>query len=255
MYTTRLQHLLLIFLLLSLPGWGQASQESTIQPVSFATSIIKPWGMEIDGEQKGLLIDTTRALFLETGIPYQNKLRPYTRVFHELISGYSEFALVFQSPKIDQQALYIGKVAQTRVIIVGLASMKKTLPLEQMAGFKIGHMRGSKYGPRFDEATHVTRHPVNSIAQGLAMLLRGRIDAMAAVDHTIYWGMSELDISAEDIMELTSIPGPTLALYMSKNTKQSHLLPIYQQAIEKLTADKVFESIYGNPQRWLNTGE
>lgn len=242
--------LLLISLFLS--SFICASSEDTKEPVLFATSTIKPWGMEIDGEMSGLLIDSIEEIHKKTAIPYLNNFRPYTRVLQEIVSGQADFAITFRSPDVDKKAILVGDIAQTNVVVITRANFHQEVEsLESLKGFKIGHIRGSKYGPRFDQARHFTRIPINSIEQGLGMLIRGRIDAMAAVDHTIYWGLNALGIQADEVSELTRIPGPVLSLYLSRKSEHIALLSLYQTAVNELKTDGTFERIYGNPSRWL----
>ncbi|GAA5316057.1 MAG: hypothetical protein AseanaTS_12620 [Candidatus Pelagadaptatus aseana] len=252
MPATQFTFWLILLSLLSVLCTAQPQLQTSTDPVRVATSIIKPWGMVIDGEQQGLLIETAKVLHTETGIPYRHIFRPYTRVFHELLSGYSDLALVFQSPRVDQDAILVGTITQTRVILVGLPDNQPIDSLAQLNGQSVGHMRGSKYGAAFDLATNFKRQPINTIEQGLAMLKRQRIDYMAAVDHTVYWGMKQLGLSATEIAEMTSLQGPILALYMSKKSPHLNLLPVYQQAVARLNHNGTFKAIYGNPQRWLD---
>ncbi len=111
-------------------------------------------------------------------------------------------------------------------------------------------MRGSKYGPIFDDADHFTRIPINTMSQALAMLKRGRIDAMAGVDQTFFWAMKQMQLSPNEFSELITISRPTISLYISQHSQHKPLTPLYRDALQRLKEKGIIDQIFGHSEDW-----
>lgn len=245
---------LVAFLLLGLAGFARGLEvESPLAPVIFSTSTVKPWGMPYLQNVSGVLDETVAALMKETGEPYQNLYRPYSRVFHDLYSGEVDMALVFDSPEVNDRAIRIDIVTPTRVVVLGRVGQPAMQSLDQLYGMRVGYIRGSKYGSEFDNGLHFEHHPMNTMRQGLAMLLGGRLDAMTAVDHTVYWGLREMNVGTDKVVELLDFPGPNLALFVSKKSPRKDQLSKYRKAIEELRRSGEIERIFGDARRWAKS--
>lgn len=249
----RLLSLILVTFCLHMPV--AIAERVAQEPVVFSSSLIKPWTLMKDGQKVGLLDRTLAVLGEYTGHPYRNMHHPYSRVFHDLYSGTADMALVFDAPEIEELAVKVGILETTRVIVVGRPGALSIESLKDLRGLNVGHMRASKFGPEFDDAVHFERHPMNSVRQGLAMVISGRIDAMAAVDHTIYWGMREIQLEPGRLVEILEFDGPDLGLFMSKKSKRQNLIDDYREAIEALKSSGAFSEIYGGAYRWAETGD
>jgi polar amino acid transport system substrate-binding protein len=148
------------------------------------------------------------------------------------------------------RVIKIAPIVESPVLIVGKAGMKPISSIEELRGKVVGHMRGSKYGPVFDEATHFTKTPINTMSQGLAMLYRGRIDAMAGVDLTFYWAIKEKRFAPSDFVPLLVISKPVASLYMSKTSPHQDLIPRYRKAMQYLHDTGVIDEIFGHSTDW-----
>lgn len=227
-----------------------ADDSPDTKAVVFANSQIKPWGMQIDGAPQGLLIDIQYALSLETGLTHKVLLQPYSRVIHSVYSGDVDMAVLFDARVDLSQVIKIAPIAESPVILVGKAGMDPLTSLDELTGKTVGHMRGSKYGPVFDEATHFTRVPINAMSQALSMLLRGRIDAMAGVDLTFFWAIQARGFKPTQFTPLLVISRPVVSLYMSKKTSRPELLPLYKTAMNQLSEKGIIEDIFGHNTEW-----
>jgi len=219
----------------------------------FATSTIKPWGfMGDNGQEEGVLVQFERELGLETGIAYENYLQPYPRVLHSLTSGFVDFAVIFDDHQASELAVRIGDVVITEIIVVARRGEAVRHSIEDLAGMQIGYIRGSKYGPQFDSAEHFTRVPINKMRQGLAMLLNGRIEAMASTDQSLYWSMDEMGVDASRLTKVISIGETTGGLYMSKKSQRRDLLPIYRKALQRMEAKGTMARIFYHQDTWAS---
>ncbi len=219
----------------------------------FATSTVKPWGfINAQGEEEGLLVHFEQELRLETGIAYENYLQPYPRVIHSLASGAVDFAVIFDTHAPKEQAIRVGDVTRPEIIIVAKRGARTHESVEGLAGMQIGYIRGSKYGPHFDEATHFTRIPINKMQQGIAMLLKGRIDAMASTDQSLYWSMDKMGVDASKLTKVISLGETTGGLYMSKQSARRDLLPIYRKALQRMEAKGTMARIFYQNDAWAS---
>jgi len=236
----------LLFLVLS--PLNQASEEfeqALKEPVYFMTTTVKPWGYRNKaGEQAGLLVRFIDELALEAQRPYRNQLQPYPRVIHALRSGAADMAVLFDSPKAGDIGYRVGEVVGVDVLLVAQRGTPSVNSLSELKGWRVGFIRGSKYTPAFDSADHFSRIPMNSMQQGLAMLLAGRIDAMASTDQTFFYAMEELALEPDRVQRLLLLGKTSAGLYFSKQSTKQHLIPYYRAALERLESSGQLAKIF-----------
>jgi polar amino acid transport system substrate-binding protein len=217
----------------------------------FATSTVKPWGfMDEQGQQRGMLVEFTRHLSLEIGTKYHNYLQPYPRVIHSLGSGFVDFAVLLDGPLAEKSGIRVGGLFVTEVLLVAKSGVEPIASIELLSGMTVGHIRGSNYGDRFDRATHFKRIPINTMRQGLAMVLAGRIDAMASADYTLYHGMEKMGLESTQLSLLLVVREHTGGLYISRHSRLKHLMPVYRKAIERMRVQGVLARIFYKPRIW-----
>jgi|GEM_PF-495013 len=229
---------------------AKAAERDDRSRIVFANSLIKPWGMSVDGSAQGLLVDVQYALGLETGLEQQLILQPYARVIHSIYSGDVDMAGLFDARVDLSKVIKIAVITESSVTIVGKAGMQSISSIEELRGKLVGHMRGSKYGPAFDDASHFTKVPINTMLQGLAMLYRGRIDAMAGTDLTFFWAIKQKKFSPADFVPLLVISKPAVSLYISKKSPHLDLIPRYRKAMQNLHDTGVINEIFGHSTDW-----
>ncbi len=227
-----------------------AKAATTETEIIFGNSQIKPWGMLIDGVPQGLLVDLERALAVETQRQHKLKLLPYARVIHSIYVGDVDMAGLFDARIDHSKLIKIAPITDTRVIIIGRAPAPAISDISELNGLTVGHMRGSKYGAVFDDADQLSKIPINTMSQALAMLKRGRIDAMAGVDQTFFWAMKQMQFSPSEFSELITISRPTVSLYMSQHSRHKPLIPLYREALHRLKEKGIIDQIFGHSEDW-----
>jgi polar amino acid transport system substrate-binding protein len=251
--------LLTIFVALSLSVCVQARDLPVIntgEPVRFATSTFTPWGIYEPGQPaSGLLVDVMRDLISETGIPVKNQMLPYPRVIHSLYSGGVDMAVLFDSPEARESALYVGHVVDTRILIIARADREPVTSIADLKGKTIGFLRGSKYGQQFDESNQIRRTAINSMFQGLAMVLRNRLYAMAGTDQSVYWAMEKMKVDPSKLTVLMDFKGPSGGLYMSRFSSRQDLLLTYRYALEELHRKGSMKAIFERDYKWSHQQE
>lgn len=217
----------------------------------FSTSTVKPWGfINEEGLEDGLLVRFERELYLETGIAYENYLQPYPRVLHSLASGSVDFAIIFDPHAPKAKTVRVGHVTTTEIIVVAVAGVEPLVSIDGLAKQRVGYIRGSKYGEAFDSATHFTRVPINTMKQGLSMLLNGRIEAMTSSDQSLYWAMEKMGIDGSRLTRILILDGVTGGLYMSNDSRRPDLLPIYRKALQRMQAKGTMTRIFYQQDAW-----
>jgi polar amino acid transport system substrate-binding protein len=135
-------------------------------PIIFGNSLIKPWGMQLGGLAQGLLVDLQCALSIETGFSHQVELQPYARVIQPLYYGDVDMAALFAANIDLSRVIKVAPIIEASVIIVGKAGTAPINSISELSGKLTGHMRGSKYGPSFDNASFFTKVPIDNMQQG-----------------------------------------------------------------------------------------
>tara|TARA_B100000446_G_scaffold76073_4_gene71974 strand:+ start:2015 stop:2824 length:810 start_codon:yes stop_codon:yes gene_type:complete len=241
-------------LLWAVPSLSKDLLQTQIQePVRFATSTVKPWGIRTAAGDQGLLVAVIDEMVRITKVSVSNQLQPYPRVVHSVYSGFVDFAFLFDSPATEASAIRIGHLVDSKMIVVGRAGSQKLNSLDELSGKSVGFIRGSKYGSAFDDATHFDRVPVSSMEQGLAMLMRDRMDVMAGTDQAVYWSMRKMNVGARRLTKLYVLNGTSGSLYISKKSSRTDLIPVFREALltlkENGTIDRIFQSDY----QWADT--
>ncbi len=228
----------------------------------FSTSNIEPWGfINEKGVPTGLLIKLANALEKElatdgdNGVKIVNQVRPYPRVIRELEKGAVDFAVMFKSPEADKIGISVGKVADHKVLLIGLADIPAIKNLSQLENKHIGYIRGSKYGPLFDNNKSLNKVSLGSMEQGINMVLLRRIYALASADQTLYFALKELKIPSQKITTLMTINQVSTELYFSKASIRTELIPPLTEALSRLKAKGVLSTIFykeGYVPQYLN---
>ncbi len=228
-----------------------AAGESTAadDTVRIGASNMSPWGfLDKQNRESGLLIDFAQKFSAEVHIDHKNYLQPYPRVMHSLASGSVDLAVLFDGPHADNVAIRVGDVLVTEVFVVARASAEPISSFEQLAGMTVGYIRGSKYGEPFDSAPHFTRLPINTMRQGLAMVLSGRIDAMTSSNQAFYQATNAMQLNETQLRRLLVLKGVTGGLYMSRHSKLMNQLPFYRDALKKMDSQGTLKRIFSKPQ-------
>jgi polar amino acid transport system substrate-binding protein len=238
-----------------LSAW--ASAESELEPgleagpVKFVTTMIEPWGyMNSDGSPDGLLPRFAELLGQETGIPYTNQLQPYPRVKHSLKHGQADMAVMFVGPQSDTIGESLGAVVNTKIMIVAAQGAEPVQQLNELIGRRVGYIRGSRYGEAFDNHPDLQRIPINTMFQGIAMLLTGRLDAMASTEQSLSYTLQKMSVEKERVVPLIMLGETCGDLYISYQSVHGEHKEVYRQALRRLHENGSLENLFYQHGRW-----
>jgi polar amino acid transport system substrate-binding protein len=221
------------------------------EPVKFVTTLVEPWGYKnSDGSLDGLLPRFAELLGQETGIPFTNQLQPYPRVKHSLKHGQADMAVMFVGPQSDTIGESLGAVVNTKIMVVAAKGAEPIQDLNELIGRRIGYIRGSRYGEAFDNHPDLRRIPVNTMFQGIAMLLTGRLDAMASTEQSLFYTLQKMSVEKERVVPLIVLGETCGDLYISHQSEHGDHKEAYRQALRRLHENGSLENLFYQHGRW-----
>ncbi len=206
--------------------------------------------MNSDGSLGGLLPRFTELLSKEAGIPFTNQLQPYPRVKHTLSHGQADFAVMFVGPQSDKMGISLGEVVKTKIMVVAAKGAEPVQNLNELIGRRVGYIRGSRYGLAFDEHPDLNKIPINTMHQGVAMLLAGRMDAMVSTEQSLFYTLQKMSVEQGRLVPLIIIGETQGDLFMSRHSPHQALQETYRQALDRLREKGSLDSLFYQHGRW-----
>ncbi len=215
----------------------------------FSTPDVWPWGYSGQGgKPAGMLPDLIGRLSVVAGIPVNNRLRPHRRAIRELETGEADFVPLFQSPVNDQAGIRVGLITRVRILLTSLAGDHPPASMDDLAGQAVGFIRGTYYGPAFEQADRVDKIPVDGLTQAVEMLRLGRIDALVSSDQALYHTLAAMDLPVAAFHTRTVIASQAAWLYMSRRAKHPQLLEPVRAAMQQLRESGELDEIFRLPR-------
>lgn len=209
-----------------------------------------PKYFEENGEARGIVVDITRHCLNEMQVPHQIKLAPWKRAYTMAERGAG--GVIGLSMSAERLTLFDFSEPIFTEYIVLLVRQDRAFPYEKIADLKdklIGVTTGTSYGTDFDEAIAddtLTIVGFNDTRSGLAMLLRGRIDAIligSSVDVAkLVRGSPELQGGA-----FATLPVPfktdSKHLGLARSLRMGWFLERFNQCLKRGYASGIFDTI------------
>lgn len=221
------------------------------------TPAVEPWGYyDEEARPVGLLMAFQEALFARANVSLQYQLQPYARVIYALASGQADVGVMFVSPAAERAGISLGEVAVTRIVLIAAAQGhsgtpgKKRVGLADFAHARVGFVRGSKYGPIFDDNTSFEHVPVTNVSQGLRMLMTGRLDAMVSSEQALLYAIHLTEIPASSLAFILELGVAKADLYVSRHSAQGPWLAKLRQAMSDMKADGSLHKIFYQHHLW-----
>ncbi|AFV00956.1 substrate-binding periplasmic protein [Simiduia agarivorans] len=215
------------------------------------TPLVEPWGfIDAAGAPQGLLVRFQRELFQRAGLRYEQRMRPYPRVIHDLSIGRGDFGVMFSSPQADAVGRSLGAVVTMRVLLVSRVQPETIQGLNDLAGLRVGYVRGSKYGPLFDNNPTFERIPVNSAEQGLRMLMTHRLDAMASTEQALIYASVITGIPTGHLQVAFELGKARADFYVSHSNTQVQWHQSLQQTLAAMAQDGSLRRLFYQHDLW-----
>jgi len=151
-----------------------------------------PYGINDQGQLSGIYYDLANLIVSNAGYTANNKIIPYARIVKSLKFGSADLTIMYRNPVLEGYVDYIGALPSKSTILIGLQS----LPLKNMSdlsGKKIAYIRGAKFTEQIENDKSIEKHLISTYAQGIKMLMTGRIGALMGPLHPIKTAASEFN--------------------------------------------------------------
>ena len=166
---------------LALVAWALGSScpapaASTTPPLIAYTVPVAPWTFPEHPDQ-GVAPEYLAYLFHEAGIPLRLDTLPYLRAINGLRDGSSVAALLIPDAERDQFALRLCEVTTIRSGLIYKKARFPGLDTQHLSGLTVGVPLGTHAVDKLNGIAGVAVHHIDSITQGLKMLVLDRVDA------------------------------------------------------------------------------
>lgn len=203
-----------------------AEDELTADVLRLVSTDVTPWGF-VDklGKPSGLHVELLQKISAKSGIPTTVVVEPYVRVVRDMQQGTADLSIMFDSPESHEIAHLLTPIEPVNVFLVSREQLSWRALLDK-PNLRIGQMGRSNYGIEHFQLKDSHFSPINTVVQGIAMLLRGRLDAVLCTSPAFSLALEELEV-------LTSVP-----------LKAFHLVEVRAGVFlsKKSTLDKAFFS-------------
>jgi polar amino acid transport system substrate-binding protein len=172
------------FLLCAVLALGLAplrAQEHTLVDVDDANP---PFMFAAQGHAAGVYPALLAAAFREMGVPVVIEPKPWRRALAEIDTGHAGVGGIYKNAERLQRFDYSDALFVERVNVYTLRGRLRYANLADLAGKRVGVIRGWSYGDDFDalrKSGAVTTEDVASDGQNFAKLEAGRLDAVLAI--------------------------------------------------------------------------
>lgn len=204
---------ILLALLTAAPAWAQTAEPE----FRVVTTSFPPYSVEVDGRVRGVAADLVQAVLDDLGVRTPIEVFPWARAYETALRG--PRVLIFQiarTPEREGQFKWVGEVASYDVHLYRRADRTEIAPsgLDDAARWKIGGLlRDVKTMHLQDLGMSVTTY--SDEANGLSMLLGGRIDLMPSDRQAMLQRLKLAGLPPDrvvPVLRLDDISGP---LYMA----------------------------------------
>lgn len=224
---------------------SQGGEAQVGAAVTFAVPDVWPWGFkDSQGVMQGSLVELIARVSELSGVPVQAQLLPLRRVIRDVLIGRADFAFLFQSPDLDDNAFPVDTVLQLNLMLMALESTDHSLTLESLAGKRVGYVRGAYLGEAFEANEAVMKVPVYNISQAVEMLLLGRISAVLASDHNLAMTIDSHHFPIEAFRFQNHIHGQNARLYMSLASDKHDQARRFREALQQMREDGELQRLF-----------
>ncbi len=209
------------------------------------------WPGYTNQDGTGAYWEALRAVFEPEGIIVNSRTLPWKRA-DMMVSAQMADAIVgdYYSPELDGKKYLYPQwhiSVEDPIVVIFKQGRFPQWPINGILCFDgqtIGWIRGYDFDSQTWWSVNAAIHEINNVHDGLAMLLRNRLDALVDYRSTIITESKKagLDIT---ILEIKTIkPGEKLYLKFSNTNRSRVLIKIYDRRMEELAASGVIEDIY-----------
>jgi len=168
------------------------------EKLDIVTIDLAPFGYNetFDKVPRGIFFDFANQVVQEVGVEYDNIVKPYARVVHELKVGMADMTIMFPSDQVRKIAHLVEPILMLENIVVGLPSSRYDR-YEDLFGKTLGSIREAVYDQRVSDAKDINLYYTNNYKQSINMLLAKRFEGIIGVKRSIDFELSRLGYSSD----------------------------------------------------------
>jgi polar amino acid transport system substrate-binding protein len=211
------------------------------EPLRIAAVDTAPYGFMQDGEPAGLACEAALALAAGAGFEPATVLVSRAEALRRLASGEADMAVMTGGPPSDAAITNLGPVAVSSFIVLGRAGTALRTPRD-LPGKTVATVRGAPEDPALSTRCGVAVLPVANAANGLKLLLAGRVDAVAGERLVLLQAAAAMNLPAKplgDPLPLSEISVDLLAATHLEPEAAARLA----RTLARLAADGTLETI------------
>lgn len=221
------------------------------QSQSLTADILKtpPWGYyktHADGSQTlaGLWPPVAKELEKRTGVKIVTRLSPYARIQRNLQTGRSDLTVLILPPGAEKLVEPAGKVFEMALVVLSHKDRPIT-SLKQLAGKRVGVIRGLSSGAAFEQNPQIEKEAVRSYQILVEMFLQGRLDYIAGANLSLGYHLKQAQ-AMDKIAPPLVLGRSEVWLMFSKKSRYLELVPLFGRVIEKMAATGRFDQLLAN---------
>jgi polar amino acid transport system substrate-binding protein len=144
------------------------------------TLAVDPWPPFTGKNGKGVATKIVRTALARSGITLKTVDVPWTEAYEGSVAGrYDGVLAIWYDDERAKALLFSEPYMINRVVMVSRTKDKLVLgKLDDLAGHKVGVVKGYAYHPDFDASTAFTRVESTALAQSLQKLAQGKVDVV-----------------------------------------------------------------------------
>lgn len=179
---------------------------------------VTPWGyVDKAGKPAGLHVELLQKIAIKSGIPAVMRVEPYVRVVREIQQGTADISIMFDSPQSHEIAKLLMPIEPVNVFLVSRKRISWKALLDT-PNLKIGRMSSSNYGIQDFQLKDSHFAPINTVTQGIAMLLRGRLDAVLCTSPAFSLALEELEVTGITALQAFHLAEVRGAVFLSNKS-------------------------------------
>lgn len=195
---------------------------------------IAPWGRTGPG---GRPAGVYAALFTRlsdlSACPLEQRLTPIPRAVAEVSRSTAHATIMLDRADLNEDAVALGEVTRLQIEL-WLPKGSKLRSVDDLAGKRVGVLRGPSYHEVFDRDTRIQKYPVTSPRNQLEMLSKGRLDAAIGVRENFITALSTLHLGADEFASPVVLEQRVVKLWVSTSLRGSRCAAGLTKALSEL---------------------
>jgi len=195
------------------------------------------------GDISGFHFDYLSALEEISGLCMDKKLLPYPRAKRNIEMGVHDGGILARSTDLDNEVEYVSKLLISKLVVLP----RKGLSLnnyQDLSNIKIARVRKLNLGDVLDNDPNLVFVEVSDYEQGLQLLNRGRVDAIAGNALGLSTAIEKLNMFAEiNALQKLTISEREVWFVLSKKSKNLNKIDQLKEAAQIIINRGVLDTI------------